>query len=84
MCNTLVDFQVSKIYDRLKIETKIKNGAESMLHLYHSQRDADALKNIQFQLNTATERINLLHKELDRYKAVSDSEFGDFSLQLKE
>jgi hypothetical protein len=66
---------MAKIQEQLKIEMKIKNGAENLLQLYTTKDDQAALKDVQMQLDAVNAKINALNEQYDALKNEAECWF---------
>ncbi|KAN0062384.1 hypothetical protein ACQY0O_005266 [Thecaphora frezii] len=64
-----------ELKNKIDIETKIKDGAENLLHVFDlrlaSSAKHDLRKQIESELHTANAKIAALHQELQRLRATS-------------
>ncbi|PWN49565.1 hypothetical protein IE53DRAFT_388192 [Violaceomyces palustris] len=71
MANPSVKAQIQSLQNRIDIESKIKDGAENLLHVFDMNQTAAAAKQglrkqIENELETATAKINSLYSQIEK------------------
>lgn len=66
--------QMARLQEQLKIEQKIKAGAESLFQLYTMKDDQAALKGVRQQLEAVNAKIAALTEQHEAIKNAADRE----------